>query len=80
MPLHLYRNIRESGSVPPDWEPVMNGIVKYPVRNPEVYRYLRELLHGSWRKVIWLGNIGEVHYFEHASGRVAGVKFYLYEE
>jgi hypothetical protein len=23
-----------------------------------------------------LGNIGEVHYFEHASGQVAGVKFF----
>ena len=28
-------------------------------------------------KVIKKGNSGEVHYFEHESGQVAGVKFFL---
>jgi hypothetical protein len=50
--------------------------VKYPVRNPAVHRYLRQLLPGRWHKVIKQGNSGAVHYFEHASGRVAGVKYY----
>jgi hypothetical protein len=49
--------------------------VKYPVRNPAVHRYLRQLLPGRWQKVIKQGNSGEVHYFEHASGQVAGVKY-----
>lgn len=38
--------------------------------------YLRQLLPGKWQKVIKKGNTGEVHYFEHASGQVAGVKYF----
>lgn len=34
------------------------------------------LVPGHWRKVIRQGNIGDVHYFEHVSGQVAGVKFF----
>ena len=48
----------------------------YPVRNPAVRHYLQQLLPGRWQKVIKNGNTGEVHYFEHVSGRVAGVKFF----
>ena len=51
-------------------------MIKYPVRNATVYRYLRQLLPGKWSKVIKLGNLGEVHYFEHESGQVAGVKYF----
>jgi len=80
MPLHLYPNIRASGSVPQDWAPVVSRTLTYPVRNPAVRRYLRELLSGSWQKVIKQGNTGEVHYFEHASGQVAGVKFFSYDK
>lgn len=50
--------------------------MKYPVRNRAVRRYLRQLLPGKWQKVISRGNTGEAHYFEHASGQVAGVKFF----
>jgi hypothetical protein len=32
------------------------------------------LRSGRWQKVIKRGTRGEVHYFEHASGQVAGVK------
>jgi hypothetical protein len=32
---------------------------------------------GLWKKVIKQGNVGEVHYFEHESGTVAGVKFFF---
>jgi hypothetical protein len=60
--------------VPPGWTPVPGGTIKYPVRNPAVLRYLRQLLNGKWQKVIKKGNFGEIHYFEHASGQVAGVK------
>ncbi len=45
------------------------------LRNRTLLRYLQHLLPGKWQKVIKDGNIGEVHYFEHASGQVAGVKF-----
>ena len=76
VPLHLYANIYASGSVPIDWAPTRGGTVKYPVRNPAVRRYLRQLLPGRWQKVIKNDNTGEVHYFEYASGQIAGVKFF----
>lgn len=76
MPLHLYPDVHASGSVPPDWTPTRSGTIKYPVRNPAVLRELRRLRPGRWQKVIKQGNRGEVHYFEHSSGHVAGVKFF----
>lgn len=79
MPLHLYPNVLASGSVPEQWHPTKGGTLKYPVRNQEVLDYLRQLLPGKWQKVIKQGNIGEVHYFEHESGQVAGVKFFSHQ-
>ncbi len=79
MPLNLYPDVYASGSVPSDWSPSRAGAIKYPVRNRAVLRHLRELLSGRWQKVIKDGNTGEVHYFEHASGQVAGVKFFPHE-
>lgn len=76
VPLHLYPDVYASGSVPRDWRPVYDGTLKYPVRNPAVLRELRRLHAGRWQKVIKQGNSGEVHYFEHSSGHVAGVKFF----
>jgi hypothetical protein len=76
MALNVYPSIYASGSVPSEWWPVRGGTVKYPVSNPLVLRELRRTLGGRWRKVIRKGNIGEVHYFEHTSGSVAGVKFH----
>jgi len=79
MPLHLYASVYDSGSVPEAWRPTAGGAVKYPVRNAAVQRHLRSLLPGRWQKVIKGGNHGEVHYFEHVSGRVAGVKYFPFE-
>ena len=76
MALNLYRDIYASGSVPEGWTPQRGALIKYPVRNRAVLRALRRLRSGRWRKIIKYGNIGEVHYFEHPSGQVAGVKFY----
>ncbi len=76
MPLYLYPNVYASGSVPLGWSPIRGGTVKYPVRNRSVMRVLRNLRVGRWKKVIKKGNSGEVHYFEHESGHVAGVKFF----
>jgi hypothetical protein len=76
MALNLYPDVYASGSVPAGWVPDKGGALKYPVRNPAVHRYLRQLLPGRWQKVIKKGNSGEVHYFEHASGQVADVKFF----
>ena len=76
MPLNLYPDIYASGSVPQDWMPSRGGTLKYPVRNRAVLRELRRLRSSRWRKVIRQGNLGEAHYFEHESGRVAGVKFF----
>jgi hypothetical protein len=76
MALNLYSDIYASGSVPQSWAPMKGGTLKYPVRNKAVLRELRRLFAGRWRKVIKQGNVGEVHYFEHESGRVAGVKYF----
>jgi len=76
LPLHLYANIYASGSVPTGWTPTRGRTIKYPVRNPAVRRYLRQLLPGRWQKIVKSGDTGEVHYFEHSSGQVAGVKFF----
>ncbi len=76
MPLNLYPNIHASGKVPTDWKPIRGGALKYPVRNRAVLRELRRLRSGRWKKIIKKGNVGEVHYFEHGSSRVAGVKFF----
>jgi hypothetical protein len=76
LPLHLYANIYASGSVPTGWTPTRGHTIKYPVRNPAVRRYLRQLLPGRWQKIVKSGDTGEVHYFEHLSGQVAGVKFF----
>lgn len=78
MPLHLYPNVYASDTVPKNWKPTKGDVLKYPVRNAKVLRYLRTLLPGRWQKVIKQGNTGEVHYFEHASGQVAGVKFFAH--
>lgn len=75
MPLNLYPNVYASGSVPSNWMPQQGGTIKYPVRNRSVIRVLRNLRPGNWQKVIKKGN-SEVHYFEHSSGQVAGVKFF----
>ena len=77
MLLNLYPDISASGSVPQSWRPVRGGALKYPVRNRAVLRELRRLRPGRWQKVIKQGNSGEVHYFEHHSGNVAGVKFFF---
>jgi hypothetical protein len=76
MPLHLYPDVYASGSVPAGWVPVRGGTIKYPVRNPKLKGHLISLLPGRWKKVIKKGNSGEVHYFEHASGQVADVRFF----
>ncbi len=76
MPLNLYLNVFLSGSVPQKWTPAKGGTLKYPVRNRAVLRELRRLRFGKWKKVIKPGNSGEIHYFEHESGNVAGVKFF----
>lgn len=78
MPLHVYRSIYGSGAIPAEWKPVRGGTIKYPVRNLALRTYLRELLPGRWQKTIKQGNTGEVHYFEHESGQVAGVKFHTH--
>jgi hypothetical protein len=57
------------------WTPVRSGTFKFPVRNRKLLGYLRTLLPGRWSKVIRQGTTGEVHYFEHESGQIAGVKF-----
>jgi hypothetical protein len=75
MPLRLYPDVRASGVVPDTWLPIRGGTIKFSVRNRAVLRELRRLRSGRWKKVIRVGMAGEVHYFEHQSGNVVGVKF-----
>jgi hypothetical protein len=75
MPLHIYNNIYESGKVPSWWKPIKGSMKKFK-GDRHVVRCLRTLLRGRWKKVIKYGVNGEVHYHEHASGKVADVKFY----
>lgn len=76
MPLTIYSNIRASGSVPARWKALRDGTIKYPVTNAKVLNHLRSLHVGRWQKVIKRGTHGDVHYFENASGQVAGVKYF----
>ncbi len=76
MPLNLYPDVYSSGSVPAGWVPFPAGTIKYRVNNDRLLRYLRQLLPGRWQKVIKKGHPGEIHYFEHASGQVADVKYF----
>jgi hypothetical protein len=76
MPLKLHPNLYASGVVPEGWKPKRAATLKYPVRNRAVLRELRRLRTGRWKKVIKQGKAAEVHYFEHESGGVAGVKFF----
>jgi hypothetical protein len=75
MALHIFRSIADSGSVPNDWKPNSKSGVTFRVRNKRLLRYLRELRCGRWCKVLKGGSTGEVHFFRHESGVVAGVKF-----
>lgn len=47
MPLNLYAEIYESGSVPQGWTSVRGGTLKYSVRNRAVLRELRHLRVGK---------------------------------
>lgn len=77
MPLNLYPSVLASGCVPQGWKPVRRSPLKYPVKNAAVLRALEQLQPGRWQKVIKVGTDGsEVHYFEHGSGAVAGVKYF----
>jgi hypothetical protein len=50
-------------------------MAKVPVKNRQLLRALQEAIPGPWVKVYRKGADGsEVHYFQHASGAVAGVK------
>jgi hypothetical protein len=49
--------------------------VKVAVHNTDLKRELQRIVPGEWKKVYRRGLDGtEIHYFEHASGRVALVK------
>jgi hypothetical protein len=73
----LYNSWRDAPSVPEDWQPAQppGALLKVPVRNKELLKKLRSLLAGNWSKVYHRGTGNtELHYFQHASGKVAFVK------
>lgn len=76
MALKFYPSLSASNRLPIGWSAAKGGTLKYPVRNASVLGELRRLSTGDWSKVIKKGNTGEVHYFEHESSGVAGVKFF----
>jgi hypothetical protein len=75
--VELFNSWRDAPAVPRTWTPAdpPSACLKRPVKNRAVLRILRSLLPGHWRKVYHYGKDGtEVHYFQHASGKVAFVK------
>ena len=75
MLLRLYPNVRASGVLPDTWLPNQRRYDQVSGNNRAVLRELRRLRGGRWKRVIRVGTTGEVHFFEHQSGVVAGVKF-----
>ena len=52
MPLYLYDNIYESGSVLEGWKPVKGGSIKYPVRNQSVKKIFECYCLENGRKLL----------------------------
>jgi hypothetical protein len=76
MPLHVYRSIYASGSIPQQWKPIRGGTIKYPIRERELNSIFVHFYLGNGEKSLrWVTQV-EAHYFEHESGHVAGVKFF----
>jgi len=74
----VLKSWRNSADVPKNWVPAgpPGAVVKVRVNNAQVLKALRAALPGVWHKVYHLGRDGsEVHYFQHASGAVANVKY-----
>lgn len=75
--LTLYPSWRDAPAVPAHWTPALppGAIERHPVRNRALLNVLRNLLPGRWAKVYHRGRDGsEIHYFQHASGKVALLK------
>jgi hypothetical protein len=75
--IELFDSWRQSPVVPADWLPVHppGAISKVKIKNILLFRRLQDLLPGRWQKVYHYGRDGtEIHYFQHASGRVTMVK------
>ena len=73
----LLNSWRESPDVPEGWVPAEppGAVVKVAVKNSQVLAVLRAEIPGKWCKVYHRGKDGsEIHYFQHASGKVAFVK------
>ena len=76
--VRVLQSWRQSSDVPTGWRPAgpPGSLVKDPVKDRQVLRALREAIPGPWAKVYRKGADGsEIHYFQHASGAVALVKY-----
>jgi hypothetical protein len=75
--LELLNSWKESSAVPKGWTPASppGALTKVPIKNRMLLNLLRSTLPGRWSKVYHIGRDGtELHYFQHASGKVAFVK------
>jgi hypothetical protein len=75
--IELLDSWRDSPAVPDHWLPANppGAITKVKIKNIPLLRQLQDLLPGRWQKVYHSGRDGtEIHYFQHASGRVTMVK------
>jgi hypothetical protein len=75
--IQVLQSWKHSPEVPAGWQPAAppGAVIKDPVKNRQVLRALQDVLPGSWCKVYRKGADGtEIHYFQHASGKVALVK------
>jgi len=61
--------------LPQGWQALKGGTTKVNINNKQLLDELRKVLPGQWKKVYKKGVDGsEIHYFEHASGKVFDVK------
>ena len=71
----VFESIEKSGKVPQGWKALRGSTTKVNINDKGLLDSLRKVLPGQWKKVYKKGIDGsEIHYFEHASGKVFNVK------
>jgi len=75
----VFRNFRDSPTVPPGWKarPQPGAVVKVPIKQVALLKFLQQQIPGRWMKVYHYGADGsEVHYCRHQSGPVFDVEYH----
>jgi hypothetical protein len=74
----IFTSAKEHPEYPKSFVARENGTTKHPIDNLGLLKALREAQPGEWRKVykdgFMSGQKVSLHYFEHASGKIFGLK------